>query len=71
MIYLIVLGWIGCGILTYSIAFAFFQGEFPLLSAEDYRLDMGGSILFGCFGPFGLFVLFFLSGFGKHGLKFR
>lgn len=69
-----VIFWLICSFLTYGIAFADFQGKNinEAFAAEDYRRDMAASIGFGlCFGPLGLLVVFFSTGFAKHGFKIK
>ena len=63
--------WIVCGIITYSIAFAWFQGELPTLSERYYREDMGCAILVGILGPVALILVFLVSGLAEHGFKWK
>ncbi len=70
----IVLGvaaWIACGILTYGIAFGYFQRKFALIADETIMADRIFAAVFGLCGPVGLVTSYFLSGFAKHGLKYR
>jgi hypothetical protein len=71
MLVLIILGWLICGILTYGISLAYFQRTFPTIAQEMVREDMGISCIFGLFGPLGLVILFFFSGFAQCGIMFR
>jgi len=63
--------WTICGVLTYGITLAYFQRNYPEIAKEDYREDVGFSVLFGIVGPIGLFVSLWGSGFAKHGLMYR
>ena len=67
-------GWVVCGVLTYAMAFADAQAgweEYEGLRKEHYRSDMGSSMAMGLFGYIGLICIFLLTGFAKHGLKFK
>lgn len=66
-----VVGYVVSGILAYALHFAYNQREFTLIADEMYREDMGVSIAFAVFGPLALFIIFFMTGMGKHGLKFK
>jgi len=63
--------WVICGVLAYGICFGYLQRKFPDIAEEEYRRDMGTSVLFGFGGPITLSVLFFMTGFAEHGLKFK
>ena len=58
-----------CAAFTASTTMAEFWYEFPLLQDENYlRENAGFGWLFGIvFGPFAFFVVFFLTGFARHG----
>ncbi len=58
-----------CGFVAVGISVAYFRKEYPLL--DEYRKDLGHAIIFGIFGPVGLFVSFVLSGFARHGWTLR
>ena len=56
---------------TYAITLGHFQKEF-LGIAYDYRYkDLGSSLFFSIFGPFGLLISVFSSGLVKHGLLWK
>lgn len=64
--------WLIGAAFSYAISFAYFQRSFSLLSQQNLRRDAGSALLFGLvFGPFGMVLAFFLSGFAEHGLKWR
>lgn len=61
-----------CGVLSYGIFLGYFQREFPTIAEETLREDIGTGILLALpFGPIGLIIGFLMSGFCKHGLKFK
>lgn len=73
MLYLIILGWLLCGILGHGLYFGYFQGEFPMSAEDEYRDDMVTSLLLSLTSPIALVaILIFLpwDGTFKHGLKF-
>lgn len=63
--------WLICGFITYGTTFAYFQSKYPLVAEEQYREDIGDSIFFSLFGPFGLIVSSLLSGFWEYGWKLK
>ena len=63
--------WVFFGVLGYAVTFAYFQHEWPDSAKTDYREQMGSAAFIGLFGPIGLIIVFFATGFAKHGLKFR
>lgn len=63
--------WLSSGALTYAITLAYFQREFPLLAKEEYREDLGFAVLGGLIGPATIIPALCMSGFAKHGLKWR
>ena len=68
----VTVAWIVCGVLVYGIAFGHAQGEQEVGYAEmNYRSDSGVAALFSLFGPIALVVMFFLTGFAQHGLKWK
>lgn len=68
----IILFWFICSFLSYGISFAYAQRTYPAIADEMRISDMADSIFFGLFfGPIGLVVIFFLSGFCEHGFKFK
>jgi hypothetical protein len=60
-----------CAIAAYGICFAHFQGEFPLNAEARRRSDAGFAAIVAISGPLGLIVIFFMSGFAKHGWRVR
>ena len=77
---------IACAALTYSITYGWRQGEDEVFSrrlygdlryAEAHRRENGGFAIFfaGLFGlgggPITLVIVWRLSGFGQHGLRWR
>jgi hypothetical protein len=75
MTLLIIIIWLICGFFTYGIFFAEFQGswgeEYKDLKNRNYREDMSMSVFLGLFGPFGLLIAIFFSGFAQHGFKIK
>lgn len=65
-----VLFWVACGTAAAGIAYADFQRTFTLSADKSRRDDAGFALVVGFFGPVGLLVIFFLSGFAKHGWLF-
>lgn len=65
-------GWLMCGIITAGATNAYFRGEFPSLYASDQnaRIRCGGNFVFGLFGPWGLLMATFTTGFFYHGIDF-
>lgn len=59
-----------CGIISYGGIFAYVQKEFESIARSHYRENMAMSAMTGFFGPIGLIVVFFNTGFFKHGFKF-
>lgn len=59
-----ILGLLGSGFL-----FAYVQSEFPLIAREEWREDLGISILLAATGPIFFCVGFCFTGFGKHGWR--
>lgn len=53
---LIVLLWIGCGILEAGFMFAYLQKQYPLIAKIDYCEDKDFALSIILFGPFGLLV---------------
>lgn len=71
---LFTLGWIACGVLAYGIAFAAHQRSddyLPHTRAAWRRRNMALSVFIGLFGPIGLMIIYFVTGFAEHGLKFK
>lgn len=65
---------ITCGILTYGMNFAYVQRQWPIIAKSNYREDIGICMIFGILVaiiPFLFIVSFGLTGFAKHGLKFK
>jgi len=66
---LIIVGWLICAVLTAGMSFAYFEEKYPI-AKNDKRENLGESLIFGLvFGPFGVIVVFFLSGFAKRGWR--
>lgn len=62
--------WLGCGVLTSGITYAYFQGEYFTLARSDERDDRHFAIVFGlCFGIVGLGFSFVASNFMEHGFR--
>jgi hypothetical protein len=57
--------WIVAGVFAYALTLAYFTSQYP---QSDHIIV---SILTGISGPIGLFVSFFASNRGKHGLQFK
>ena len=57
----LVLGWIGCGVLSYGLHFGYFQRRFPDLAEGDYKVDLFMSIACGVFGPIGLLAIIYVA----------
>ena len=72
MWYLIIIGWIACGVLHYGMDFAYFQRQYPTLARKDHRRDRLTAFLQSLVGPIALIgEVLFLWNKPKHGLKFR
>jgi hypothetical protein len=71
MVLAIALAWIACGVVTSGWMFADFQRDTAWgaeFNAKYRRRDAGFALFWGfAFGPIGLVVGFFLSGFAEHG----
>ena len=64
-----IIAWLVCAIITASAALGHFQRSCPSMAKIAYRDDLAMSWLFGLiFGPLGLIISFFMSGFCRHGL---
>lgn len=70
--------WATCVALIYGALFANAHRSWSFESnrREALRQDAGMSmvlalVMFGCFGPLGLLIIFLLTGFFEHGFKFR
>ncbi len=73
MIYIIA-AYIISGVLAYGITLAYFQNEkrySELVKAEEYQKDLSFSVFIGLFGPIGLFIAIFSSGFLEKGFRLR
>lgn len=60
-------------VLTYGIALADFQAvgsDLPGFQREWFRRDCAMAAFIALFSPFGAVVVFFMSGFAKHGIQF-
>ena len=61
--------WLTCAVLAASIFLGYFQNKFPIAAKDGYREDLSAAWGFGLFfGPIGLVMLFFLTGFIQYGL---
>lgn len=67
----LLLFYVACWIVTYGMAFAFWQGAFPSIAKEHRRRDMGEAAMMAFFSPVSTFVVFFMTGCAEYGLKFR
>lgn len=64
----IILGWVACGVITAGTHLAYFSDKFPTVA--NYRQDLAGALGFGLlFGPFGVIVSAFCSGFYEYGWR--
>lgn len=69
---IVVIVWLACAVLTAGMDFAYFQGKFPTIAKESRREHMGSAWLSGLlFGPLGTVIVFFCTGFAKHGWRLR
>ena len=62
--------WLVCGILTAGAMNASFRGDFPNVYADAVRARNRGASSIGyglMFGPFGLLISPFMTGFYQHG----
>jgi hypothetical protein len=60
--------WLVSGFLSSGVFYAHFQRKFPSIADDNRREDAAAGVFFGLvFGPIGLFLSLFLSGFLKHG----
>lgn len=71
VIAVIALVYIACGVMAYGITFADMQGRYQSIKVESYRTDMSFAVFVGLWGPLGLVVSLFLSGFAEYGVKFK
>lgn len=74
MIFLLI-GYLVCSFLCYGMLFASAQGMFPQIAEDQYREDLGWSLLMGLtagmLGPVGVLVVLLITGFAKHGFKVK
>lgn len=74
MIFLLI-GYLVCAFLCYGTLFAAAQGMFPQIAKDQYRDDLGLSLLMGftagMLGPVGVLVVLLITGFAKHGFKVK
>ena len=70
---LIIVVWVGCGILTTGMTTAHFYRGWPTLQdvPGEFRRDLGFGCLLSMFGPLGLIIVFLLTGFAQRGLMYR
>ena len=73
---LLVVFWFACGFISYGISFAYWSNYkvFPGQASqtpEELRDTQGFCALGVLFGPLGLVVVFCLSGFAQHGMRFK
>ena len=71
IIELIIVIWIILSILTYGMHFAYFQRKYSIIAEEEYREDMAHAVLVAILSPISFWVIFFMTGFAKYGLKFK
>lgn len=77
LIILCVLLWLACPILCFGMSIAYFWSESPTLQSTPDRMSLlkteCAQFAFCGFlaGPIALLLIFLLSGFAKHGLRFR
>lgn len=71
--YFVLLGilYLVCCVISYGVAFAYFQREYPLQAQKEYKNDKAFAIKVSLFGPISLIVISFTSNFYQHGLKFK
>lgn len=62
---LIVIAWLGCGIVGAGFDNAYFQRKYPEQCSG--RRHLGQALLSAVGGPINLFVSFFYTGFGEYG----
>jgi hypothetical protein len=72
---LILLGvalWSLCAFFTAGAGLADLQHKYPSATDEGFREDLGFVCLFGFFfGPVGLLIMFFTTGFFQYGFQWR
>ena len=61
--------YLGAAVLTYGITLGMTQGDVP--DPMRCRLDAGLAVLLATMSPFSTVVVFCLSGFAEHGVRFR
>jgi MFS family permease len=75
MTWIVIGGWLVCGVLSAGITFAWFQGDYTdhryvWRQNMGWRQDLGCAILLGLIGgPVGLVIVFCLSGFCEDGWR--
>lgn len=63
--------WLCSGVASAGYLFAYFQGEYPLIAAQDYRRDLLMAWTTGVMaGPTGLIYVASMGGF-QHGWRLR
>lgn len=68
---LIIVLYVITSVISYGGTFAHFQESYPLIAEEDYRKDMGVSILVSLIPFVGFIVSLFIAGFYEKGFKFK
>ena len=69
---LVILVWIACGVFAYGLTFAYYQGKYPGLAAEDYMSDRIFALIPAVCGVVGLFASLICTNFGReYGLRWR
>ncbi len=63
--------WFVCGFLAYGITYAYFQRKYSLIASMSRDSDKRHALFVACFGPIGLFVSYFYSGFARYGLHWK
>jgi hypothetical protein len=70
------IGWIVTGLLAHGITYRYYQSTYGESTISALRetiesLDFEFSIAMLIFGPIGLFIAFFMSGFARKGVQWR
>lgn len=69
---LVIMLWEACGVIGAGFYFAYFQGKYQYLAAEDRHSDLGQALFMGIlFGPIWLLSCFFCCGFGEYGWRLK
>jgi hypothetical protein len=68
---LLLIGWIGCGVLAVGLLLAHSKFTWPTIWQDDYESRWILCCFFVPLGLFSLVAVFFTCGMGKHGLRYR